>query len=68
MDNLKHDNSNAFSKADWLAELSAKARADGDTARADHLLLLAWLAYDGQDVTLDDLDLPDFSGEMFNAA
>jgi hypothetical protein len=41
------------SKADWLLDLSDRARGRGDVARADHLALLAWLAYDGQTVDLD---------------
>ena len=37
--------------ADWLATLSERARADGAIARADRLLLLAWQAFDGQEIT-----------------
>ena len=40
-------------KAEWLAELSEHARARGEYARADRLLLLAWMAYDGQAVEVN---------------
>jgi hypothetical protein len=39
--------------ADWLVELSERARAHGNHERADRLLLLAWQAYDGQEILLD---------------
>lgn len=42
-----------ISVAEWLSDLSERARAQGHTQRADHLLLLAWQAYDGQQVSLD---------------
>ena len=41
--------------ADWLTGLSERLRADGDIERADRVLLLAWQAYDGQDITPDML-------------
>ena len=41
--------------AEWLADLSERARAQGATERADKLLLLAWQAYDGQEITPDML-------------
>jgi hypothetical protein len=40
-------------KADWLIELSERARAQGNAERADRLLLLAWQAYDGQDISIE---------------
>jgi len=45
------------STAEWLAALSDRARAQGDSERADRLLLLAWQAYDGQKISLVDADL-----------
>lgn len=48
----EQDDAVVVSKADWLADLSERARAQGDRERADHLLLLAWQAYDGQEVSL----------------
>ncbi len=58
----EQDDDVVVSKADWLAELSERARAQGDGERADQLLLLAWQAYDGQEVSLDMLEHPDVSG------
>lgn len=37
------------STADWLLGLADRARRAGEQQRADHLLLRAWMAYDGQD-------------------
>jgi hypothetical protein len=55
-----------ISTADWLAELSERARAQGSAERADHLLLLAWQAYDGQEISLeairDDIAAQDHAG------
>jgi len=42
-----------FSTADWLTELSERARAQGNAERADRVLLLAWQAYDGQEISVD---------------
>ena len=41
--------------AEWLASLSERVRAEGNTEHADRLLLLAWQAMDGQEVTPDML-------------
>ena len=41
--------------ADWLATLSELARADCTIVRADRLLLLAWQAFDGQEITSEML-------------
>ena len=46
-----------LSAADWLATLSARARAQGHCERADRLLLLAWQAYDGQEISLVAADV-----------
>jgi hypothetical protein len=43
------------SSANWFAELSNQARAQGNCERADHFLLLAWMAYDGQEVPFQAL-------------
>ena len=43
------------STAEWLATLSERARADGLIDRADRLLLLAWQAFDGGEITPDML-------------
>ena len=48
----KQDDPVVGSTAEWLAALSERVRAQGDCERADCLLLLAWQAYDGQDVSL----------------
>jgi hypothetical protein len=45
------------STADWLAALSGRARAQGHGERADRLLLLAWQAYDGQEISFVDADV-----------
>ena len=45
------------STAEWLAALSEQARAQGNGERADRLLLLAWRAYDGQKISLVDVDV-----------
>ncbi len=43
--------------ADWLVALSERARAQGQCERADRLLLLAWQAYDGQEISLVEADV-----------
>jgi hypothetical protein len=45
------------STADWLAALSERARAQAHRERADRLLLLAWQAYDGQEISLVEADV-----------
>jgi len=45
------------STADWLVALSERARAQGRRERADRLLLLAWQAYDGQEIALVEADV-----------
>lgn len=40
-------------RAELYSELADEARASGDTAGADRLLLLAWAAYDDVDAALD---------------
>ncbi len=52
----KQDDAVVVSLAEWLSELSERARAQGHVQRADRLLLLAWQAYDGQRVSLDGMD------------
>jgi hypothetical protein len=44
----ERDKRDVVSEAEWLAAQSERARALGDVERADRLLLLAWMAYDGQ--------------------
>jgi hypothetical protein len=46
-----------LSTAGWLAALNARARAQGHCERADRLLLLAWQAYDGQEISLVAADV-----------
>jgi hypothetical protein len=48
-----HDETGITARAEWLVELSERARARGNTERADRLLLLAWQAYDGQEISLE---------------
>jgi hypothetical protein len=45
------------STAEWLAALGDQARAQGHGERADRLLLLAWQAYDGQEISLVEADV-----------
>jgi hypothetical protein len=52
----EQDNAVGASIAEWLAELSDRARAQGKCERADRLLLLAWQAYDGLEVSLEDVE------------
>lgn len=47
------DDAAAASRAEWLLELSDRAKANGDHQRAESLLLQAWMAYDGQEVLLE---------------
>ena len=54
------------STADWLAALSERARAQGHCERADGLLLLAWQAYDGQEISLIEADVAE--GEQAGGA
>ncbi len=42
--------------ADRLLDLSEQARAQGDVAHAEHLAILAWLAYDRQAPDRDELE------------
>ena len=51
MGEAQHDD--IISTADWLVQLSERARAQGSVERADHLLLLAWQAYDGPEISLE---------------
>ena len=37
----------------WLAELSEQARTHGNIEHSDRLLLLAWQAMDGDQITLE---------------
>jgi len=53
----EQDNPVVGSTADWLAALSERARTQGHCERADRLLLLAWQAYDGQEISLVEADL-----------
>src|SRR3954454_8252835 len=53
----KQDDRVVGSTADWLATLSERVRAQGDCERADRLLLLAWQAYDGQEISLIAADI-----------
>jgi hypothetical protein len=48
----KQDDPVVGSTADWLVTLGERVRAQGDRERADRLLLLAWQAYDGQEISL----------------
>jgi hypothetical protein len=49
-----------ISDADRLIHMSEQAKLRGDREGADRLLLLAWMAYDGQDVTIDELETVSF--------
>ena len=53
----KQDDPVVGSTADWLVRLSERVRAQGDRERADRLLLLAWQAYDGQEISLIGADV-----------
>jgi hypothetical protein len=53
----KQDDPVVGSTADWLAALSNRVRAQGNCERADRLLLLAWQAYDGQEISLIGADV-----------
>jgi hypothetical protein len=52
----EQDDAVVGSTADWLAALSERAQAQGYYQRADGLLLLAWQAYDGQEISLLEAD------------
>ncbi len=57
------------SRAEWLLELSERAKANGDRQRAEALLLAAWMAYDGQEVILDGYEArPDADRPHVDAA
>lgn len=54
----EQDDGALISSAGWIAELSMRARTLGDCERADHLLLLAWTAYDVQGMPVQALARP----------